>query len=385
VIADNHITLLVKIYLIQEERVRVSYQFQFTILLVQFALRQFYLWIKLGILLCLGIFLGFTPLSAAAQESVHTAGGDFLGSGGSVAFSIGQAVYSHHAGATGIEAQGVQQRYELARVSRALEVAIIQTPWSKMPSLPTTVNIQTTEGQFVRVGVNWNLSTLNVFKRGLYTLSGSLILPTFIANPSKVESQIRVQVLPKDPPKDLSLSNATFTGSTDNFFISVGAFLVDDPVDQVHEIRLLGKDQDNSLFEIKGNTLLWSSLDPAPGRMKFTIRVQVTDRDGNTLEKFFEITRIRPSSSTLVIPNTFTPNGDGSNDTWGVPALRFFEQVRIQIYDRGGLLVFATENPDVRWDGKQKGKELPIGTYYWVITVKETGETRRGMLNLLRK
>lgn len=324
-------------------------------------------------------------ISSYAQESAHSAGGDIFGSGGSVAYSVGQVVYTTHVGVLGMEAQGVQQRYEIAKVSRAMEVAIIQTPWSKIPSLPNTVNIQTTEGQFVRVGVNWNLSTLNVFKRGLYTLSGSLILPTFITNPSKIESQIRVQVLPKDPIQDVSLTNSTFAVTGDQFFIAVGAFLVDDPVDDVHEIRLLGKDYDNSLFEIKGNSLFWSSLDPAPGRLKFTLLVQVTDRDGNTLEKFFEITRIRPSSNSLIIPNTFTPNGDGSNDTWGVPALRFFEQVRIQIYDRGGLLVFATENPDVRWDGKQKGRDLPIGTYYWVITVKETGETRRGMLNLLRK
>ncbi len=324
-------------------------------------------------------------VSSYAQESAHAAGGDISGSGGSVAYSVGQVVYTAHAGVSGIEAQGVQQRYEIAKVSRAMEVAIIQTPWSKIPSLPNTVNIQTTDGQFVRVGVNWNLSTLNVFKRGLYTLSGSLILPTFITNPSKIESQIRVQVLPKDPIRDVSLTNSTFAVTGDQFFISVGAFLVDDPVDDVHEIHLMGKGYDNSLFEIKGNSLFWSSLDPAPGRMKFTLLVQVIDRDGNTLEKLFEITRIRPSSSTLVIPNTFTPNGDGSNDTWGVPALRFFEQVRIQIFDRGGVLVFATENPDVRWDGKQKGRDLPIGTYYWVITVKETGESRRGMLNLLRK
>jgi hypothetical protein len=46
---------------------------------------------------------------------------------------------------------------------------------------------------------------------------------------------------------------------------------------------------------------------------------------------------------------------------------------------------FNIDNPDVRWDGKFKGRELPIGTYYWVISVKETGESRRGMLNLLRK
>ena len=319
------------------------------------------------------------------QESANTAGGDIIGSSGSVAFSIGQVVYTTHSEVSGIKAQGVQHRYEIAKVSRAMEVAIIQTPWSKIPSLPTTVNIQTTEGQYVRVGVNWNMTTLNVFKRGMYTLSGSLILPTFITNPSKIEAQLRVQVLPKAPPRDLSLSNATFAVSAEQFFIAVGEFLVDDPIDNVHEIRLYGKGYDNGLFEIKGHDLFWSSLDAAPGRKSFSIIVQVTDRDGNTLEKIFEITRIRPSSGSLVIPNTFTPNGDGANDTWGVPALRFFEQVRIQIYDRGGALVFSTENPDERWDGKWKGKEVPIGAYYWVISVKETGESRRGVLNLLRK
>lgn len=341
---------------------------------------------SIGIYLLCSIFLGcILPPTLCAQESANTAGGDIIGISGSVAFTIGQVVYTTHSDVSGSKAQGVQQRYELAKVSRVMEVAIIQTPWSKLPSLPTTVNIETTEGQYVRAGVNWNLATLNVFKRGMYTLSGSLILPTFVVNPSKVVAQIRIQVLPKDPPKDLSLTNAIFTGSVDNFFISVGAFLVDDPVDDVHEIRLYGKGYDNGLFEIKGSSLYWSSINAAPGRTNFSIVVQVTDRDGNTLEKFFEIIRIRPSSSSLVIPNTFTPNGDGSNDTWGVPALRFYEQVRIQIFDRGGLLIFATENPDLRWDGKQKGKELPIGTYYWVISVKETGEIRRGMLNLLRK
>jgi gliding motility-associated-like protein len=329
--------------------------------------------------------LGSFSSNSFAQVSTNTAGGDILGSGGSVAYSIGQVVYTTHSEATGIKAQGVQHRYEIAKVSRAMEEALLQTPWSKIPSLPTTVNIQTTEGQYVRVGVNWNLATLNVFKRGFYTIRGSLILPSFITNPSKIESEIRVQVLPKDPPKDITLSNSTFTVRAEQFFISVGTFLVNDPIDNVHEIHLFGKGYDNNLFEIKGNYLFWSSLDPAPGRTTFSIVVQVTDRDGNTLEKFFEITRTRPVFSELVVPNTFTPNGDGSNDTWGVPALRFFEEVRIQIFDRGGMQVFYTENPDIRWDGKFKGRELPIGTYYWVISVKETGESRRGMLNLLRK
>jgi gliding motility-associated-like protein len=320
-----------------------------------------------------------------AQESANTAGGDFLGSGGTVAYSIGQVVYTTHREVSGIKAQGVQQLHELSKVLRAMELELIQTPWSIIPTLPTTITIQTTEGQFVRVGVNWNTSTLKVYKKGVYTLSGSLILPTFIANPSKVSSLLQVQVLAKNPPRDFSLSNASFTGSTEIFSIPVGIFLVDDPLDDVHEIRLSGKAYDNAFFQISGNNLFWSSSDPVPGRTNFSILVQVMDREGNTLEKFFEINRIRPPFNGLFISNAFSPNGDGSNETWGVPGLRFFEQVRIQIFDPGGIQVFYTENPDLRWDGKSKGKELPIGSYYWVISVNETGERRRGMLNLLRK
>ncbi|MFZ9188852.1 MAG: hypothetical protein ACO21G_09695 [Algoriphagus sp.] len=47
--------------------------------------------------------------------------------------------------------------------------------------------------------------------------------------------------------------------------------------------------------------------------------------------------------------------------------------------------MFYTENPDIRWDGTYEGKEMPVGSYYWVIQLEETGETRRGIVNLLRK
>jgi len=331
-----------------------------------------------GLILSVGSF-------ATAQVSVHAAGGDAQGAGGSVAFSVGQVVYSSHVAVEGIEAQGVQQRYEMAKVAFALEEATLTTPWSKTPPLPSSVNIQTTEGQYVRVGVTWNASPLNVFKRGSYLLTGTLDLPTYIANPTKVNAQLQVQVLPKAPPKDVNLTNSTFAGGVKTYFIPVGAFVVDDPLDNIHSIRLWGEGYDNNLFEVKSNILFWSTAKAEPGRKKFTLIVQVTDRDGNTLEKFFDIQRTYPETSTLEIPNTFTPNGDGVNDTWGVPELRFYDKVRIQIFDRGGLLVFSSESPDLRWDGSQKGKDLPIGTYYWVITIGETGETRRGMLNLLRK
>ena len=111
----------------------------------------------------------------------------------------------------------------------------------------------------------------------------------------------------------------------------------------------------------------------------------MTDRDGNTLDKSFEITRTRQSLSSLEVYNTFSPNGDGFNEAWGVPGVKFFTGTRIQVFDRGGLRIFYTEDPSVKWDGKIDGIVLPVGTYYWFVQVDETNETRRGIVNLLSK
>jgi gliding motility-associated-like protein len=233
--------------------------------------------------------------------------------------------------------------------------------------------------------VKWDKSTLNLLARGTYSLTGTLILPAGIENPNQVFAKIQVQVFPKPAPRDVTITNNTFVGSTTQFFISVGDFKINDPVDNIHVVSLLGKGYDNTYFQIKDNILFWNSAERAAGKTTFSIVVRVTDRDGNTLDKFFEIKRTRPDFSTVTIFNTFTPNADRFNDTWGVPEVRFYEGTRISVYDRGGSRLFYTENPDVRWDGTYEGKEMPVGTYYWVIQIDETGATRRGIVNLLRK
>ena len=58
------------------------------------------------------LFFSFTTF-VIAQEAPTTSGGDATGSGGSVAFSIGQVVYVTNTGSTGTEAEGVQQPYEV--------------------------------------------------------------------------------------------------------------------------------------------------------------------------------------------------------------------------------------------------------------------------------
>jgi gliding motility-associated-like protein len=334
------------------------------------------------------LLIGLVTLSftvAQAQQSAHSAVGDGASNTGSVAFSIGQVVYSSFSSSTGTEGQGVQQRYELVKVKSVVPLPQVQTPWGIDPALPTKVNVFLSEGQAVQVSVTWDKSSLNVFARGTYTLLGTITLPNYIDNAAQVRAQIRVEVLPKAPPVDFILNNNSFESDKSNFFIPVGAFVVTDPLDKIHVVSLNGPGYDNAYFEIKDNILFWSSADPAAGKDRFTIIVRVTDRDGNTLDKFFEITRTRPEFAAIQITSAFSPTGDGSNDTWGVPDLRVFQGVRIQIFDRGGVMVFYTENPDIRWDGTHQGKEMPIGSYFWTIEVAETGEMRRGMLNLIRK
>jgi len=189
---------------------------------------------------------------------------------------------------------------------------------------------------------------------------------------------------------DLSLNNTSFAGSTTAFFIQVGDFTVKSSRTTTSTktplfTYLFGPGYDNRYFEIKDNILFWSSADPAPGKETFQILAQVLDRKGNAVTKFFDIKRTRPEFTSLVVNNSFSPDGDGVNDNWGVPGIRFYGGARISVYDRVGTRMFYTESPDDGWDGTFNGKQLPVGSYFWTVEIKETGEMRKGMLNVIRK
>lgn len=266
------------------------------------------------------------------------------------------------------------------------ELVILWGDTNFASKLPERVQVRTSRNQLVSVQVTWDdLTSVNPLSRGTYLAKGTITVPKGYFNPYQIKGLERVIVLPKAAPLDVTLNNSSFVGSASTYFIPVGAFVVNDPLDKVHVVSLNGPGYDNKYFEIKDNILFWSSADLAAGKTKFSIIVRVTDRDGNTLDKFFEIQRSRPAVSDIVVYNSFSPNGDGINDTWGIPELRFYEGVRISIYERGGNRVYYTENPAVGWDATFEGIELPVGTYFWIVEVTETGEVRKGMLNVMRK
>lgn len=68
-----------------------------------------------------------------------------------------------------------------------------------------------------------------------------------------------------------------------------------------------------------------------------------------------------------IIPNTFTPNNDGINDTWRIEYLNTYPNNRVQVFSRTGQLVFESNGYNTPWDGTYKGKPLPVDTYYYII------------------
>jgi gliding motility-associated-like protein len=68
------------------------------------------------------------------------------------------------------------------------------------------------------------------------------------------------------------------------------------------------------------------------------------------------------------VPNAFSPNGDGINDTWNIPFLETHPEAVVNVYNRHGLPVYTTSGTYKPWDGTHTGKPLPVGTYYYTIT-----------------
>jgi hypothetical protein len=107
------------------------------------------------LLLCLG-------LTAQAQQATTATGGNASGSGGTVAYSVGQIVYTTNTGTTGSVAQGVQQPYEIYVLG--IEDNSINLALTAYPN-PTTSNLTLSVGQA-------DLSKMNF---QLYDMVGKLI------------------------------------------------------------------------------------------------------------------------------------------------------------------------------------------------------------------
>jgi len=89
----------------------------------------------------------------------------------------------------------------------------------------------------------------------------------------------------------------------------------------------------------------------------------------------------------IYVPNAFTPDGDGLNDMFGLPAQNKNRLLSLTIYNRWGEVVFLTTSRDHGWDGTFKGRQQPPGAYVYYLQMEGLqGKplTQKGTVVLIR-
>ncbi|KAA8478498.1 gliding motility-associated-like protein [Arcticibacter tournemirensis] len=85
-----------------------------------------------------------------------------------------------------------------------------------------------------------------------------------------------------------------------------------------------------------------------------------------------------------VIPNVFTPNGDGTNDKWNIKYLVRYSNATVDVFNRYGNRVYQSRGYAEPWDGTFNGTALPAGAYYYIIDPKNGMGPYKGNINIIR-
>jgi gliding motility-associated-like protein len=107
----------------------------------------------------------------------------------------------------------------------------------------------------------------------------------------------------------------------------------------------------------------------------------VKDKNGCTSTVPFRI----ENAKEIEIPDGFTPNGDGLNDTWELANIQsLYPDCKVIVFNRWGNEVFQSTGYKKPWDGTNKGQKLPDGTYYGIIELSKSDTPIRKAITIMR-
>ncbi len=140
---------------------------------------------------------------------------------------------------------------------------------------------------------------------------------------------------------------------------------------------------------VAGLTLKGDSLRLNP--MGGTLSYKVTGTPTTTGVAGFTITvgdktcqtQFNVIDSEVKLSSFFTPNGDGNNDRWENPALVFYPESKVYIFDRTGRLLVEYAGDSLGWDGMIGQIPASAGDYWYVIQVTKE-DIRKGNFTLIK-
>jgi gliding motility-associated-like protein len=84
------------------------------------------------------------------------------------------------------------------------------------------------------------------------------------------------------------------------------------------------------------------------------------------------------------VPNSFSPNGDGINDTWVIKNLSDYPGATVEVFNRYGQTIYKSSGYGTPWNGTFKGSPVPFATYYYVIVLKNGFKPLSGSVTIVR-
>ena len=145
-------------------------------------------------------------------------------------------------------------------------------------------------------------------------------------------------------------------------------------------------DESGSVVSSKsaGSSLNYS--DPIdPSTTVIIYRIKVVPVGTESLISYSNIFRI-DLSPQIFVPNTFSPNGDGTNDDLSIKG-KYFKDFRMTILNRWGEVVYYTEDVSKSWDGKYKGTQADADSYAYAIEAKDNSGkeiSKKGIVTIVR-
>ena len=98
----------------------------------------------------------------------------------------------------------------------------------------------------------------------------------------------------------------------------------------------------------------------------YMVRLSVESSNGCSTEDSVLVC-IQPEDP-IFIPDIFSPNSDGKNDTLYVRGFRI-KRMDFKVYNRWGEMVFFTDNPTIGWAGDHRGMPAASGSYFYQLMV----------------
>jgi len=111
-----------------------------------------------------------------------------------------------------------------------------------------------------------------------------------------------------------------------------------------------------------------------------TVSLTVTDVNGCQASQQIKVVDQCPN---VYIPNAFTPNGDGINDTWVIEGLDNDATASVKVFTRYGNLIFDSKGYGTPWNGEYNGKKLPAAVYYYIVTAKNGKQKFSGSVTII--